>query len=170
MSKASRHILFIMGVSGSGKSTIGQLLATALGYPFFDGDDFHPKSNIEKMRAGIALNDEDRYEWLLALNELAKVHQEDGAIIACSALKESYRELLQKDIDAGIHFIYLKGTLQQILERLQQRKGHYMPVALLQSQFDALSPPKNAIVVEIDEEPEKIVNNIINALEPLKEI
>ena len=165
MNETSKHILFVMGVSGSGKSTIGKLLASALGYPFFDGDDFHPDHNIKKMAAGKPLNDEDRYEWLLALNELAKNHTSKGAVIACSALKESYRDLLQKGIDTKVHYIYLKGSFEEILERLQQRKEHFMPLELLQSQFEALSPPKNAIVVEIKEQPEKIVDSILIALD-----
>ncbi|MEB8329342.1 gluconokinase [Flavobacteriaceae bacterium KMM 6897] len=165
MGQASKHILFIMGVSGSGKSTIGKLLAEALGYSFFDGDDFHPKVNIEKMASGKSLNDEDRYEWLLSLNELAKKNLEKGAVIACSALKESYRDLLQNGIGTGVEFIYLKGSFQEILERLQQRKDHYMPVELLRSQFETLSPPKNAIVVAISQPPEIIVNSILTTLE-----
>ncbi|MET7029408.1 gluconokinase [Sediminicola luteus] len=165
MNQTFKHILFVMGVSGSGKSTIGKLLATALGYPFYDGDDYHPDHNIKKMAAGEPLNDEDRYDWLLALNELAKNHTSKGAVIACSALKESYRDLLQKGIDTKVHYIYLKGSFEEILERLQQRKDHFMPLELLQSQFEALSPPKNAIVVEIKEQPEKIVDTILIALD-----
>ena len=165
MDQPSKHILFVMGVSGSGKSTIGKLLATALGYPFLDGDDFHPDRNIKKMAAGKPLNDEDRYEWLLALNELAKNHTSKGAVIACSALKESYRDQLQKGIDTKVRYIYLKGSFEEILERLQQRKDHFMPLELLQSQFEALSPPKKAIVVEIKEQPEKIVDTILIALD-----
>ncbi|MFT4831937.1 MAG: gluconokinase [Psychroserpens sp.] len=165
MGEASKHILFIMGVSGCGKSTIGQLLAEALDYPFFDGDDFHPEANIKKMTAGMPLTDEDRYAWLLALNELAKNNKKKGAVIACSALKENYRALLQKGIDNGVDFIYLKGSFQEVLERLQQRKDHYMPVELLRSQFETLSPPKNAIVVAISQPPEIIVNSILTTLE-----
>ncbi|WP_235537839.1 gluconokinase [Sediminicola sp. YIK13] len=165
MDKTSKYVLFVMGVSGSGKSTIGKLLATALDYPFFDGDNFHPDYNIKKMASGKPLNDKDRYEWLLTLNELAKNHVAKGAVIACSALKESYRDLLQKNIDTKVHYIYLKGSFEEVLERLQERKGHYMPQELLQSQFEALSPPKNAIVVDIKEQPQKIVDTILIALE-----
>ncbi len=165
MAQASKHILFVMGVSGSGKSTIGKLLAESLGYPFYDGDDFHPDVNIEKMSVGKPLNDEDRYDWLLALNKLAKNNLVKGAVIACSALKESYRDLLQAGISKGVYYIYLRGSFQEVLERLQERKGHYMPLELLQSQFDILSPPKNAIVVEINQQAEKIVHAILTALD-----
>ncbi|MET6990364.1 gluconokinase [Sediminicola arcticus] len=165
MTQVYNHILFVMGVSGSGKSTIGKLLAEALDYPFFDGDDFHPDVNIEKMSAGKPLNDEDRYDWLVALNILAKNNLVKGAVIACSALKESYRDLLQAGISKGVYYIYLKGSFQEVLERLQQRKGHYMPLELLQSQFDVLSPPKNAIVVKINQQPEKMVHTILTALD-----
>jgi len=165
VAQASKHILFVMGVSGSGKSTIGKLLAESLGYPFYDGDDFHPDVNIEKMSVGKPLNDEDRYDWLLALNKLAKNNLVKGAVIACSALKESYRDLLQAGISKGVYYIYLRGSFQEVLERLQERKGHYMPLELLQSQFDILSPPKNAIVVEINQQAEKIVHAILTALD-----
>ena len=164
MGLTSKHILFIMGVSGSGKSTIGKLLAQALDCPFFDGDDFHPEANLKKMAAGKALNDKDRYGWLVDLNVLAKNNLKNGAVIACSALKESYRDLLQAGIDNVVHYIYLKGSFKQVLERLEQRQDHFMPVKLLQSQFDALSPPKNAVVVSINQQPEKIVQEILTPL------
>ncbi|MEJ1222146.1 gluconokinase [Sediminicola sp. 1XM1-17] len=169
MSSDIGYILFVMGVSGSGKSTIGKLLAEALDYPFFDGDDFHPESNIKKMSAGDPLTDEDRHGWLLALNELAKKQLGTGAVIACSALKESYRNLLQKDIDNNVHYIYLKGSFEDILYRLKQRKGHFMPMELLQSQFDLMSPPKDAIEIDINQSPDKMVRFILNALDRLKE-
>lgn len=169
MGTASKHILFVMGVSGSGKSTIGKLLAKALDYPFFDGDDFHTESNIKKMSAGKPLTDEDRHGWLMALNDLGKRHIELGAVIACSALKESYRGILQKDIDDGVHFIYLKGSFEDILERLKHRQDHFMPVELLKSQFDLLSPPKNAIEIDINQSPDRMVQTILNTLDDLNE-
>ncbi len=165
----SKYILFVMGVSGSGKSTIGKLLAKALDYPFFDGDDFHPESNVKKMSAGKPLTDEDRHGWLLSLNDLARKYIERGAVIACSALKESYRILLQQGIKDGVHFIYLKGSFEDILKRLQKRKDHFMPMELLQSQFDLLSSPENAIEIDINQSPDKMVQAILNTLDELNE-
>ncbi len=160
MNKAS--IFFIMGVSGCGKSTVGKLLAQELRIPFFDGDDFHPQANIAKMEAGKALNDTDRQGWLESLNKLAKKHKLRGAIIACSALKESYRNLLEKDVLEQTEFVFLKGSYDEILARLQQRENHFMPAALLKSQFDTLEIPTKAITVSIANPPSEIVAKIIN--------
>ena len=157
----------IMGVSGCGKSTIGRLLAKDLSIPFFDGDDYHPASNIQKMSEGIPLNDDDRHNWLIELNLLAKQHLFHGAVIACSALKEKYRETLRKDIEDKICVIYLEGSIQEIKERLTNRKDHFMPAALLKSQFDALEPPSDAITVAISLPPEDIVDNIRTVLKSM---
>ncbi|MEH6681517.1 MAG: tRNA (adenosine(37)-N6)-dimethylallyltransferase MiaA [Sediminicola sp.] len=157
---STRSIFFVMGVSGSGKSTIGRLLAEALNIPFLDGDDFHPPENVAKMKEGHALNDDDRHGWLLELNRLALKNKEKGAVIACSALKESYRELLQQGLENKEVFIYLEGTYDQIMERLQKRKNHFMPPGLLRSQFDTLSPPVNGITVSIDQTPAEMVQEI----------
>ena len=149
-----------MGVSGCGKSTIGKLLSEALSLPFFDGDDYHPKANVEKMAAGKPLNDDDREGWLERLNELSLEHQNHGAVIACSALKESYRTMLIKNLNAS-HFVYLKGSFEEISERLAQRKNHFMPIDLLKSQFDDLEVPVDAITVSIMNTPEQILRSII---------
>lgn len=151
-----------MGVSGCGKSTVGQLLANELKIPFFDGDDFHPSENITKMESGIPLNDDDRKGWLESLNQLAIKHAASGAVIACSALKELYRVQLSHQLDKTMMFVYLEGTFEEINNRLKQRTGHYMPANLLKSQFDTLEPPTNALRISISKTPEKQVSEILN--------
>jgi len=161
----SKSIFIIMGVSGTGKTTIGKLLSQIHGFPFFDGDDYHPKENIEKMSSGEPLNDNDRKDWLQSLNTLAYNQLESGAIIACSALKEKYRSILSQGIENQLVFIYLKGTFEQVKNRLESRKGHFMSSALLQSQFDTLEEPEDAIEVSIELSPEKIIKAIQNGLQ-----
>jgi len=158
--KQPKGIYIIMGVSGCGKTTIGKLLASEVRLPFFDGDDFHPPANVQKMSAGIPLNDEDRASWLRKLNELAKEYQDTGAVIACSALKETYRDVLSAGLTPQPLWVYLEGSYEAIATRVQQRTGHFMPAALLRSQFEILEPPANAIKVSIQQEPEKIVAQI----------
>lgn len=161
----SSNICIIMGVSGSGKSTIGQLLSQEIGWQFYDGDDFHTPDHLEKMRRGLPLNDADREPWLKALRHLIDnlQKQEENAIVACSALKDNYRKLLQGHND-NIIWIYLQGSYQQIRERLQHREGHFMKVGMLNSQLDALEAPENAIVVDISLSPQEIVKKIITQL------
>ncbi len=154
-------IFIVMGVSGCGKSTIGKLLAAAFKFSFFDGDDYHPKANVKKMSRGIPLNDGDREGWLKGLNALAKQYCKKGVVIACSALKQTYRENLMKEIETQIEFVYLEGSKDQILGRLEDRKGHFMPPGLLDSQFSTLEIPKNAIAVSIQQAPDKMVQKII---------
>jgi 6-phosphogluconate dehydrogenase len=150
-----------MGVSGCGKSTIGQLLSQRLNIPFFDGDDFHPESNIKKMSNGIPLNDQDRFGWLFALNELAKNQlRTNSCIVVCSALKETYRDILSRNIISQVKWVYLEGNFKQILERLNKREAHFMSSNLLQSQFDTLEQPKNALKINISLKPEDIVEKI----------
>ncbi len=146
--------LIIMGVSGSGKSTIGQLLATETGGTFLDGDDFHPPENVTKMSQGIPLTDADRQGWL---ETLATIIREANTltIIACSALKASYRDLLQ-----GAEFVYLQGSPELLSKRLQQRENHYMPPALLQSQLEILEAPADALTLDISKPPSDIVAEI----------
>lgn len=158
-------ICILMGVSGSGKSTIGQLLSQKLGWPFYDGDDFHPPENIVKMRQGIPLTDDDRHSWLSLLGTL--ISQNENAIIACSSLKESYREYLQGN-RSDLIWIYLKGNYEQILERMQHRKQHFMKPEMLRSQFTTLEEPKNALVIDISRAPEEIIAQIMDLLNTSK--
>lgn len=158
-------IVILMGVSGAGKTTIGQLLAQDLGWPFSDGDDFHPQANIDKMRQGIALTDDDRDAWLTALQNL--IHgfrrERQSAVIACSALKQSYRDRLL-DGQQDVHFVYLKGDYNLVRQRLQKRQRHFMKAELLASQFATLEEPQGVLAVDVAQEPEVIVRRIKQAL------
>ncbi len=154
-----------MGVSGCGKSTIGKLLAQELDIPFFDGDDFHPESNIQKMSNGQALNDEARQGWLETLNDLAKQQlAKNSCVIVCSALKQKYRDILSFDIKAETNWVYLSGSFNQIFDRLNSREGHFMPSELLISQFETLEEPKDALKIDIAFTPEIIIKTIKNGL------
>lgn len=151
-----------MGVSGSGKTSIGRLLAKELSVPFIDADDHHPPSNIEKMSQGIPLEDSDREPWLDILHEIAVKHLDgdSGCVIACSALKEVYRKRLSESIEANSLWVYLKGTYEQIFERMKKREGHFMGAEMLKSQFETLEEPRNAIHIDISDSLEKIVRVI----------
>ena len=157
-------IILIMGVSGSGKTTIGQQLAEVLHWQFQDADQFHPAANIEKMRSGIPLSDADRLPWLLAMQQAIAAWSEThtNTILACSALKAEYRQMLCQS--SQVKQIYLKGSFALIQQRLQQRQGHYMKADLLQSQFETLEEPQEALWVDIDQAPEAIVTQIRKAL------
>lgn len=154
-------IILVMGVSGSGKSSIGQLLADSLHWGFSDADAFHSPESIEKMRYGIPLNDLDRMPWLLALQQAIQqwLQENKNMVLACSALKASYRQVLVLDEERVI-VVYLKGSFELIQKRLQQRHGHFMGEKLLKSQFDALEEPSGAITVDVAEPPEVIVQKI----------
>jgi carbohydrate kinase (thermoresistant glucokinase family) len=139
-------IALVMGVSGSGKNTIGEPLAKRLRWKFIDGDDYHLPENVKKMAAGIALQDEDRWPWLDRLNGILR--QEKNAVVACSALKEAYRRRLLADI-ADCAIVHLRGSFDLIRSRVEQRRHRYMPASLLKSQFDTLEPPSKAIEVDV---------------------
>lgn len=156
------EVIVLMGVSGSGKTTVGRLLAHALGVQFMDADDYHPIENKQKMQAGIALDDVDRLPWLRRLNTLCLEHRGGKMVLACSALKESYRQILEEN--NPIKWVFLNGNFDQILKRLESRSGHYMPPSLLSSQFNDLEPPKEALIVDINQTPERQVKHILSQL------
>ncbi|RNC85548.1 MAG: gluconokinase [Balneola sp.] len=154
-------VYIIFGVSGSGKTTIAQKLSTALSIPFFDADDFHPVSNVEKMKAGVPLNDDDRFPWLETLsNKIAEWNEARGAVLACSALKEKYRDILEGSSNL-VRWVFLEGSHQLIVQRMEARKGHFMPPALLKSQFESLEEPIECLKVSIENTPTEIVGEII---------
>ena len=154
-----------MGVAGSGKTTIGKKLSARTGLPFFDGDDFHLPEKVEKMRRGEPLTDRDRAEWLARINAIAREQAKNkGAIIACSALKEKYRHVLTSGLAVPLHWVFLRGDFDVIEKRMKLRTDHFMPAALLVSQFETLEVPIGAITVDIHDEPDEIVEEIISRL------
>jgi gluconokinase len=154
-------IVVVMGVSGCGKSTLGPLLAARLGCPFLDADEYHPPGNIAKMAAGTPLTDEDRWPWLELLN--AKLLEHERAVLACSALKERYREVLARGL-ADCRFVHLRGSIELIRTRLAERKHRYMPASLLESQFAALEPPRNALEIDVGQSPDACLRAIETGL------
>jgi gluconokinase len=159
-------MIILMGVSGVGKTTIGQILSGKLGWPLFDADEFHSAASIEKMRNGIALEDADRWPWLDRMNAMLREREARGesVLLACSALKQVYRDRLSEGT-AQVRWIYLKGRFELIRERLEARKGHYMKAGLLESQFATLEEPKDAISVDIDGTPESIADAALRRLQ-----
>jgi gluconokinase len=158
-------IVVLMGVSGSGKTTIGTLLAEKLGTKFADADDFHPQANKDKMASGQPLNDDDRQPWLEELNRLLKSWYEGpkSGVLACSALKEKYRETLSLGMPAGtVHFVLLEGDPAMIAERMAHRPGHFMNPKLLESQLATLEVPKDAVKIVNDHAPSVVVDEILN--------
>jgi len=153
-------IVVLMGVTGSGKSTIGQALAAQLGWEYFDADTFHSVENIEKMNKGVPLSDSDRRPWLQSLRETIreKLAKDESAVLACSALRENYRQLLK--INSLVRFVYLKGSYSLVKERLSSRRDHYMNPALLDSQFQTLEEPTDAFQIDIGSSPNAIVEAI----------
>lgn len=162
-------LLVIMGVTGCGKSTIGALLASQLRVPFEDADDLHSEANIRKMAAGHPLTDEDRLPWLRVVGEHLKNAESTGLVIACSALKRSYRQLL-RDAQPRTRFVYLEGSRALLAERLRRRHGHFMPDDMLDSQLDtleALEADEPGVTVSIDANPAQIVADIRSKLAAL---
>lgn len=164
------HSIIVMGVSGSGKTTVGEAVARQIHAKFIDGDDLHPRANIQKMGSGHPLNDEDRMPWLERLSDAAYSlnHKNETGIIVCSALKRRYRDRL-RDGNPGMVFLYLKGSFDVIMERLKARSGHFMPTVLLKSQFDALEEPgsdePDVLCVDIDADIDNVVQRCVLALQ-----
>jgi gluconokinase len=158
-------VLIVMGVSGSGKTTIGSRLAEDLGWFFLDADDFHSPENIRRMADGQPLTDEDRQPWLNRLHDeiVRSIQAQENLVLACSALKDSSRARLSGG-DPAVRFVYLHGSKELIRERLRHRSGHFMKADLLDSQFAALEEPKDAITIDIDDRPRRVVEKVRAAL------
>lgn len=165
------HAIIVMGVSGSGKTTISEALATKFGLPFIEGDKLHPPANVEKMAAGNPLNDDDRWPWLTIIGEeLRKGAESNGVVISCSALKKVYRDHLRKSAGHTVNFVYLEGSVELLTKRMGARTGHFMPLSLLKTQLDTLEVPTGepgVVTISIDDNPYTIVENAAKALEDL---
>lgn len=159
------RFLIVMGVSGCGKTSVGEALAEELGWDFYDADDYHPTENVAKMASGIPLNDSDRAPWLATLHDMisSSLIQNRPGVLACSALKERYRQQLLEG-NPNVQIVYLKGSYDLIWSRMSARKDHYMKPHMLKSQFDALEEPTDALMVDISVSVDEIVQEIISTL------
>jgi gluconokinase len=157
-------IIILMGVSGSGKTTVGKLVASRLGWEFIEGDDIHPQANKEKMSRGEPLDDADREPWLAALADMLRERVRAGrsAVLASSALKHAYRKRLR--VSPEVRFVYLKAAPEQVARRLEKRRGHFFPPDLLESQFKALEEPRDALTVDASRPPDEIAEEIARSL------
>ncbi|OEK04707.1 gluconokinase [Roseivirga misakiensis] len=153
---SKKRLIIVMGISGSGKSTIGKLLSDRIGIPFLDADDFHPSENIKKMSRGTPLDDDDRWPWLGAIVEYVLQSHRDSFVLACSALKESYRDYLNQRLDN--QYVYLKLTYEEGVARLSSRENHFMPASLVKSQLNTLEEPKDAVTFNAKQSPTEIIS------------
>ena len=163
----NQPLIIVMGVSGSGKTTVGELLAKQLNLPFYDGDDFHSAANVAKMAAGHPLTDADRHDWLATLAQhLGEWEQANGAVLACSALKETYRQTLQSGAEEPLRWVFLDGSHELLQARLEGRHDHYMKSSMLDSQLDTLEKPTYGLRIELsnDETPEQVVARVMEKL------
>jgi gluconokinase len=160
------RFFIVMGVSGCGKTSVGQSVAQSLGWDFYDADDFHPPENVSKMASGIPLTDSDRAPWLASLHDLisSSLKADRPGVLACSALKERYRRQLMDD-NAGVQLVHLKGSYELIWSRMETRTDHYMKPHMLKSQFEALEEPVNALTIDIALPIDEIVQSILNHME-----
>lgn len=159
-------IYIVMGVSGCGKSTIGKELAEQLSLPFYDADDFHFPESVAKMASGTALTDDDRKPWLsLLANNIVDWESAGGAVLACSALKQSYRDILSSTTENTVRFVYLKGDKATLTARMKSRANHFMPESLLDSQLNTLEPPQDAITVLLKNTVDEIISQILKAIQ-----
>lgn len=166
VSAPTPRILLIMGVAGSGKSTLGRRAAAALGWPYFEADDFHSEANKTKMASGTPLDDADRAPWLAAIRAKmnATVEADRSAVFTCSALKEKYRQTLAGDAQHPVTVVFLNGDYETILARVSRRKGHFMKADLVKSQFETLEHPQGALELDIRETPEALLAKILAAV------
>jgi gluconokinase len=168
---AEKPLIVVMGVAGSGKTTIASGLAETLGVPFVEGDSLHPPANVRKMAGGFPLTDEDRWPWLEAIGDRMEVERVTGhgVVVSCSALRHAYRDCLRKQVHGTVQFILLDGSRELIGDRMHQRKGHFMPPALLDSQFATLekpTPDEHAVVLDISHPIPALLAEAVHSVTP----
>jgi gluconokinase len=161
-------IFIVMGVSGSGKTTVGKAVSNKFGWKYYEGDEYHPAENVEKMKNWIPLNDEDRLPWLLSLRKVIEeaISKRENIVISCSALKEAYRKILK--VSEEVKFIYLKGSYDLIRKRMEERIPHFFKPEMLKSQFDVLKEPQQAIEIDISKSSESIIGDLIDKINAVR--
>jgi len=159
-----KSCILVMGICGTGKTTVGQLLSEKLDVLFIEGDDFHPKENVDKMKSGSPLNDKDRQSWLEQLAEELKKNEQSGCVLACSALKEKYRETLRSTLSKKLFIVHLVGGPKMIEERMMKRKNHFMPSNMIASQLADLEKPNEALEIDIAIAPSEMIKMVLDAL------